>query len=204
MRCVCWIPDALDQFVFFIEDDRFNVQDNLLIVAPNADINFEINPEIVLNIAAFNEDNDDQVAAEIVIAVGDVDDPVESIQLEPMAASFTEGETGAVIGEIGVFDEDGGEYSFSVDDSRFEIAVDQATGVRRLQLLSDAALDFYNDDGRVITVTLDDPASENPITVQMTLSVINVDDPATGINFEGELLENSFGENCRYRFGCRS
>lgn len=170
-------------------DSRVQIEDNLLILAEPAVLNFEENPELRFVVQVIDlETNENVMQREIVIQLADANDPIKTVTGPGYGETF-EYTTGTVFGSVDVDDEDSGEtHLVHVNDGRFEVV----DGV--LKLRDDQALSYPDDDGLVLTVFVNDPAQAGAaVSDDVTISVYNVNDPPTAVNASGEVREQTLG-----------
>jgi hypothetical protein len=156
---------------FVIDDPRFRVVDDWIIVAPEAGLNFEHEPLILTNVVATSEDTGISVAQTLRIELTDKEEPIEDIL--PRSASVLENVAGELIAELMVVNQDSDTlFSLSVDDPRFEIVN------RNLRLRPGVSLDYEASPEVTILVTATDVlGGRQPLTVPFTLTVIDVAEP---------------------------
>lgn len=156
---------------FVIDDPRFRVVDDWIIVAPEAGLNYEDEFLILTNVIATNEDTGISVTQALRIEVTDKEDPIEDIL--PRSASVLENVAGELIAELMVVNQDSDAlFSLSVDDPRFEIVN------RSLRLRPGISLDYEASSEVTILITATDVlGSRQPLTVPFTLAVIDVLEP---------------------------
>ncbi|WP_218934750.1 dockerin type I domain-containing protein [Rosistilla ulvae] len=182
-------PSLQGNIVFAPLTHHVQINDNLLILADPALVNFEVAPEVRVLVQVLDLDLGEEVSqVEIVIPVSDADDPIRFLG-GPEYGDTDEHATGTSFGIVYVEDEDVGEqHTIEVEDSRFEIV----NGM--LKLRDDEALTYPDDDGLVVNYTVDDPApGGTQHTNQITITVFNLNDPPTALNVSGGLREKIYG-----------
>ena len=175
-------PDIGDVFDIFVEDQRFQFQNNLLILAPNVQLNFEDNPELRVAVRAVNKvDPNEVIEREVVIPLADADDPATDL-IGPAEPVVNENAPGAVIGRVTVVDEDvNQQHQIAVDDQRFEVVNGD------LKLVEGQSLNADEDDGTSIFLMLDS------LSTEVIISVANVNDPPDSLSLDGSIPELTFG-----------
>ncbi|MEM6472302.1 MAG: dockerin type I domain-containing protein [Planctomycetota bacterium] len=111
--------DGGDIVNFSVDDDRFVVIGNQLLLRPDQTLDYESENLVVMNVTAVDTTGTSQ-STELQLAVNDVAEPVASVGLT--GESVEELEYGAPVGTVLVDGLPVGDsYSVSVDDPRFEI-----------------------------------------------------------------------------------
>lgn len=154
--------------VIEIDDPRFRERDGDIIFI-GGNINHEHDPVIPLTITITDNDSGETIEETVAVMITDQNDPIEDIL--PHEAELTENNTGDVVSDLTIVDEDGGqEYTVKVDDDRFEIVL--VNGSHLLKLKDDVAADFEKDPVIVVNVTASDSGST--YTQAITITVIDV------------------------------
>jgi len=154
-------------FFFEIDDPRFIVVDDLIIVVEGAELDYEDQYFINANISVTNAQGT-TISSSFRVELSDQDDPIEDIQ--PRSASVFENVTGESLAELTVIDQDADQqFILTVDDDRFEIFI------RALRLKPGISLDYEVSPEVVVNVTATDAhGGGNSLTVPFTITVINV------------------------------
>ncbi|MEM6253803.1 MAG: S8 family serine peptidase, partial [Cyanobacteria bacterium P01_D01_bin.156] len=132
-----------------------------------------------LSIDVTLEDNiSDAITGTIDLTGIAVNDPPDNISLSN--SSVTENTPGDILGTLSATDVDSESFTFSVDDSRFEIVDNQ------LKLKDDENLDFEAEPQITLNITVEDdgtPAASR--TQELTFDVLNAEVPAdlSGLEF---------------------
>lgn len=171
-------PDLGDLFNFVIDDDRVILQNDLLILAPNVQLNFEQNPDLRVFVQAINRaDPNEVIEREVVIPLADEDDPTTDL-VGPADPQVNENEVGAVIGRVTVVDEDTNQqHNIEVSDPRFEVDGNQ------LKLRDDVTLNHEDDDNTRIFLRLDE------LSTEVIISVTDVNEPPQDLILQGSIPE---------------
>lgn len=122
-------------FTFAVTDDRFIVTGaGVLRLRPGTFLNHEVEPEVRLDLVSFRDGQLFRIQP-VVLSVRDLNEAPTDITLDKQAVP--ERSPGALIGPIGVVDEDVGDtHTFEFSDPRFEVVDGE------LRLRPDAELDF--------------------------------------------------------------
>ncbi len=163
--------DVDDTHTFTVDDDRFIVEESLLMLVPGVALDYEAEQTVTINVTA--TDGTDSLTEPIVIEVYDeVEQPIELALSNETVVELT---PGAEVGDVIV---DGNPlsdgYTASVDDARFEI--DGST----LKLVDDQSVDRAEQEEIELTISVQDKgglfasASET-----FVISVIEKSDPST-------------------------
>ena len=138
---------------FSVDDDRFEIDDeNKLRLKPDVSLDFETEPDIVINITA-NDGAGSSLTEEFTLTVFGIIEQPGTVELSN--ETVMELELGAVVGEVLI---DGGppdeRFNLSVDDGRFEIV--EAT----LKLRDDTFVEKATQDEIQLKITVTDPEDE--------------------------------------------
>lgn len=143
--------EDIQDHTYTVDDDRFEVIVSELWLKPDVELDYEAEPEIIVNITATEVGTGGTLTEPLIIKVLDTPEPVESISLSGL--TVVEFEHGAVVGEVSIngvpFPNN---YTATVDDARFEI--DGTT----LKLLDDQYVQRSNVDEIQLTITAQDSA----------------------------------------------
>ena len=113
--------DVRDVYEWSVSDNRFTVNSGELKLATGVSLDFESEPSIVLIVKAKDHLGEFAIEKSITIMVVDQNDEPTGIVIDG-SATIRENELGVAVGRVSVLDPDQGEqYSFSVNDSRFEV-----------------------------------------------------------------------------------
>ena len=150
---------------FTVSDPRFEVVAGQLKLKDGQSLDHEGEPEIDLKITASTPDGEIRVQS-FTITVGDVNEgPVD---LDLSAASVSENEAGAVIGDLSTVDPDAGDsHSYTVSDARFEVADGQ------LKLRDGVALDHEAGDVTLEITTTDAAGLSRTESFTITVGDVN-------------------------------
>ena len=167
------LDQDVEQFhTFEVDDTRFIVQESDLRLAPGVSLDYETEPEVIVNVTASEVDGDHTFTQAITITVRDRAEQVSGLQLD--GTTVMEQVAGAEVGSVSL----GGSpvdsrYNLVVDDLRFEVV--DAT----LQLRSDQ---FVNRDEAFeieLQLTAVDTFGElNDVTETFTIQVLENETPA--------------------------
>jgi VCBS repeat-containing protein len=110
-----------------------------------------------------------------VITVNNVNEAPTNIGLSN--ASVTENDVAAVIGSLTIIDVDNTQFSYTVDDDRFEVFNN------KLKLKSEISLNFEAENKIDLTITAtDDGSPSQSFTKDFTISVVDVNDTVVDVN----------------------
>ncbi len=113
-----------------VSDSRFSVQSGVIRLAAGKSLDFESEPSIELIVTAKDSRGEFVIEKSITIFVTDQDDEPTGIVINS-SATIRENEPGIGVGRVSVLDPDQGEvYSYSVNDSRFEVMSGGAVRLR--------------------------------------------------------------------------
>ncbi len=175
-------PDAFDTFQFQFNDPRFNLQGNLLVVAPGAQFNFEQEPRINFVVNVQQPGVAEPVQAQLEIEVGDA--PEMPTDIVVSGGSVTENVAGDAAATISVIDPDSSSnYIFSVvDDERFVFAGPV------LQLVDGLALNYEQESQVLVTVQVRDGNLPGVLEKQLTITVGQVNEAPKNIQLSSRAL----------------
>ncbi len=181
--------DVGEQIDIQVDHPWFDIHNGQLVLVEGAELDFENLPPHELTIIATHvihaEPPEDSyyelISTTVPIRIGDVNEPVLGVNLSS-SFSITENVPGpAWVGEVYVIDQDyTGEYSFEVDDDRFEVR----SG--RLQLKPEAVLDYETDHGMELKITVHDGPFQASDT--FAIDVLDVNEVITGIAFPARTI----------------
>lgn len=140
--------------VWNVNDPRFIVVNQALVVAPGAVFNYAEEPTITVQLRATHESSGEQVTSTIDFTVEDVVQPIQDIR--PDFASVDENRPGDLIAELSVLGDGSGEdFLFTVDDDRFRITF------RDLRLKPGIALDYETEPTVTVNITATNAAGDS-------------------------------------------
>jgi|GEM_PF-2753310 len=179
------VDDDHDTHDFMLSDDRFEVVNGVLqlrqgvaLDAGGGSVTLEVTATDALGASVTQ-------VFEITVLGDGANEAPRAIGLTN--TSVVENAAGAEVGQFVVDDTDDNTHSFTVGDDRFEVV----NGV--LQLRSGIALDFETEANITFDVTATDPSGES-VTQSFTITVINGNEPPSGITLEANtVLENTAG-----------
>lgn len=181
-----------DDYVITINDPRFDVDGENVVLVDGGELNFETEPTITITITVSNPDNpEDSEVYTSELTIDDSDDPLTDIL--PHTAEVAENSAGAEIATLTFVDEDvDQEYVLSVNDSRFEIVG------HLLKLVNTVSLDHEIEPTLTLTVTATTLDGAQSLSRDIVVTVTDVSDPITDIS----LSRNSLPEYASgYRVG---
>lgn len=167
------LDQDVEQFhTFEVDDDRFIIQESDLRLAPGVSLDYETEPEVIVNVTASEADGDNSFTQAITITVRDRAEPVAGLQLDN--TTVMEQVAGAEVGTVSL----GGSavdsrYNLLVDDLRFEFVGET------LQLRSDQFV--HRDDAFEIElqITAVDTFGElDDVSETFTIQVLENETPA--------------------------
>jgi len=164
-----------------VDDPRFIIENGHLILVEGVELDFETESEIQLQVTASDSLDSVPQTATLVLQVLDVNEPVIGIEMVNRF-DFYENAFGAVtIGQLSVIDEDyTGEYTFTVDDERFEVVDSE------LRVKPELVLDHETDDGMTVEVTVFDGPFQ--ASQEFVIEVLDVNEEPTAIGFAAETI----------------
>ena len=113
--------DANELYSWVLSDSRFEVVNGILRMTKGSTVDFETEPTIAIVLRGKDSSGQFEIEKTVTLTVTDQDDPPAGLNLTS-SGSLQEGEVGRPVGKVSVIDPDNGEvYSFSVNDSRFEV-----------------------------------------------------------------------------------
>ncbi|HBJ37806.1 MAG TPA: hypothetical protein DDZ51_24225 [Planctomycetaceae bacterium] len=156
--------------VLTVNDPRFVVVDNMIIVGQGAVLNFEASPLLSATLTASDSETGEVITATaFTVTLSDENDPITDVQ--PRSASVYENRPGEILAVLTIEDEDADEeYTFDVFDNRFEV-ID-----RTLKLREGISLDFEMHNQFVVTIAVADTRGGMPFLFDFTVFVLDVDD----------------------------
>lgn len=148
-----------------IDDPRFVIKNDQLLVAPGAAFDFETEPTVDITLTGSESNSSEVVSIPLRLTIGDVYESIKEIR--PDTASVKENVEGDLIAELSVVD-DGNEaaYEFTVDDDRFEVLF------RDLKLKAGVSLDYEAAPSVTIHVTAHSSNGQSK-TEPLVISVID-------------------------------
>jgi hypothetical protein len=112
-------PDVGDSHSFLVDDGRFEFDGNVLKLKPGVRLDFEVQPQVLINVTATDSEGLSKSQA-LTVAVTNVNEAPTDVRLS-RGKAFT-GIVGAWIAGVTVADPDVGDHhSFVINDSRFEV-----------------------------------------------------------------------------------
>ncbi|MEM8910683.1 MAG: dockerin type I domain-containing protein [Planctomycetota bacterium] len=160
-----------------VSDPRFAVVNGQLILA-EGDLNFEVDPFIYLTIYMEDEETEESTSADLLITVGDEDDPIMEIQ--PDTVTVIENITGHVTRLYAIDEDEIIPNEWSVDDSRFEIVNGE------LWLAEGETLDF--EEAAIVTVNVTAFSSEHSLTEEIQIIVDDEAEAPLSIDLSGRTV----------------
>ncbi|MCO8120954.1 dockerin type I domain-containing protein [Stieleria sp. TO1_6] len=172
-------PDVGDVYELSVSDSRFRIEDQTLVLV-NGGLNFEYEPEILLEISGFDRDANEYFGSDVVVYIEDENDPVT--ELWAVQRELFENDFGAYVATLDAFDEDFDQVvTFSVDDNRFQ------TEGNKLRLKEDIAIDYEAETLIVLNVTADDGAGSSKST-EVRIPVMDVPEQVGEITLSNETV----------------
>ncbi|WP_068131556.1 dockerin type I domain-containing protein [Roseimaritima ulvae] len=181
--------DAGEQIDIQVLDQRFLIENGQLVLADGVQLDFEGGVLEELTITAthtiLSEDPEEAyyetISTTVPLQIGDVNEPVLGVNVN-RPLHVTENSPGfGWLAELYAIDQDYvGDYTYEVDDERFEIADDQ------IRLKPDVALDHETDDGMEITITVHDGPFQ--ASDKFPVHVADLNEVITGIAFPANTI----------------
>ncbi|MEO1760404.1 MAG: cadherin domain-containing protein, partial [Cyanobacteria bacterium J06629_18] len=172
-------------FTYTVNDNRFEVVNSQLKLKDGESLDFESENSITLEITATDDGNPNQsFTSNFALAVTNVNEAPTEITLSN--SSVAENNTAAVIGDLTVTDVDSSNFTYTVNDNRFEVVNSQ------LKLKDGESLDFESENSINLEVTATDDGNPNQsFTKSLTIAVTNINEAPTDI----ALSNTSVAEN---------
>jgi VCBS repeat-containing protein len=141
-------------FTYTVNDNRFQVVNNQLKLKSGISLDFEIQNSINLEITTIDDGTPSQsFTKDFALTVVNANDAPTNITLSN--ASVEEGNTAAVIGDLTVNDIDSSNFTYMVNDNRFEVVNAQ------LKLKAGVSLDFESESNINLEITATDDGTLN-------------------------------------------
>ncbi|MGV3485320.1 MAG: dockerin type I domain-containing protein, partial [Planctomycetaceae bacterium] len=173
------------QIVLSVDDPRFKIVDQSVVVAAETQFDFETEPTVSFNVTATNTTTGESAVRTVEVSIGDVDELVVDIQ--PDSATIDENRVGELIAEVFVVDDgEGTQYDFAVDDERFEVLF------RDLRLKPGVSLDYEAEPTVTIHITATSATGATK-TEPVVITVRDIGEQASSI----ELTRNQVVELVR-------
>ncbi len=162
-------PDTQDDYAFFIFDSRFVVTGHQLRLADNVELDYEVEPEVMLAVAATDGVFEifDTVRIEVLPAT-DAPALASSIMLD--GQKLAELSAGANVGSVTVVNPKDGSYQFTISDARFEMRGN------RLKLRDDQQVNALVDSEIALTIDATGDSGDRA-SGTFVISVINIRSP---------------------------
>jgi VCBS repeat-containing protein len=180
-----------DAVTYAVSDERFEVVVSegvaTLKLKAGTSLNYEgeANHQVTISIVA--ADGSLTKSQSFVINVTDANDAPENVSLS--ANTVAENAAGAVVGTLAATDQDGNALTFTVDDTRFEVAV--TNGVASLKLKSGVSLDREAETDHQVTVNVTASDGSLSKTQGFVLNISDVNEQPTAVS----LSANTAAEN---------
>lgn len=158
-----------------INDPRFVVVNDMIIVGQGAVLDFESSPLISAILTVSDSGTGEEIiATAFTITLSDENDPITDVQ--PRMGSVYENRPGETIVILTVEDQDvDEEYTFDVFDDRFEVVN------RTLRLKDGVSLDYETQSEIVFNIIVADTRGGMPYSFEFVLTVLDVDDSSVSI-----------------------
>lgn len=159
-----------------VDDPRFVVVNNMILVGPNATLDYEESPFIIANLTASDSTTGEELTATVfTVTLSDENDPITDLQ--PRSASVQENAPGETIAELTIEDQDADEdYTITVFDERFEIVG------RTLKLKDGVSLDYEVQREVVLNIVAADTRGGTAYATEFVVTVIDVEEPIESIS----------------------
>jgi len=159
--------DAADQHVFTVDDGRFEVSNNQLILKAGQILNHEAESQVDLLLTA-TDLGGQSVDRLVTLQVGDVNEAPTGLSLS--SSSVSENALGVRVGRLSASDPDADEqFTYQLDDARFLIVGDE------LYLAEQQSFDYETTPGVIVEVTALDSGGLSRAQ-NFFLSVLNVNE----------------------------
>lgn len=161
--------------VFVVDDPRFEIVDNRIVVAQGAVLDYEDTPVIIATLTVSDSEIGSELTATVfTITLSDENDPITDIR--PREGSVSENDPGATIAVLSVIDQDvDEEYTFEVSDDRFEIVSST------LRLKDGISLDYEVEPEIVLNIVAADTRGGEPFSIEFIVTVLDVNEPIVSI-----------------------
>jgi Dockerin type I domain/Bacterial Ig domain len=113
------IDEDPSPYQFSVDDSRFEVKDGVLRLVEGVAVDFETEPEIIVNVTATELADGNSYTQSITISVQNVAEPTPELSLSN--DTVLELSRGAIVGTILVDNQPPSGFTFTVDDGRFEV-----------------------------------------------------------------------------------
>jgi Ca2+-binding RTX toxin-like protein len=173
-----------DTLTYSVDDTRFEVvldgSDYVLKLKAGETLDHETEDEVTVEMTVTDSKGETH-SEEITIAVADVNEVPTDIEVSPEEPSVDENADGATVATLVATDVDEDEtFTYSVDDSRFEVVVDEGAYV--LKLKEGETLDFETETSVDVEVTVEDSGGLT-YSETVTVTVNDVNEVPTDITF---------------------
>jgi len=179
-----------NNFTYGVNDNRFEVVNSQLKLKEGESLDFETQSSINLEITATDDGNPTQSFTEsFTLSVTNVNEAPSNITLS--SSSVAENDIAAVIGNLSVTDVDSNNFTYGVNDNRFEVVNSQ------LKLKEGESLDFETQSSINLEITAtDDGNPTQSFTQSFAITVTDVNDTKqlTQVNSEIDIF-NISGES---------
>lgn len=168
--------------MFELDDPRFGIVNPWVFVAPGAQFDYQLEPQIDVTVTATGpgEIEPPSVSATFTVEVSDSEASILDIQ--PRQADVPANSLGASVAELIVSHNISNPLVLEVDDARFEIVDDQ------LLLKPDVALDGPDGSQLLVHVQATDPQSGASMLVPFEVQVVDESEPETWIALSSQSL----------------
>jgi hypothetical protein len=175
-------PDLGDSHTLTVSDGRFEIVNNQLKLKPGEALDFEAASLVSVDITA-TDLGGLSFTLPFIITVINANEHPAAVLLS--AGNVLENTAGAVVGGVTVIDPDeGDDHTFSVSDSRFEVAFGQ------LQLKSGVALDYEASPTIALSITATDIGGLSR-QQSFLLNVVDINEAPTQINLSNLTVSES-------------
>lgn len=173
-----------DTLTYSVDDTRFEVvlegSDYVLKLKAGETLDHETEDEVTVEVTVTDSKGETH-SEEITIAVADVNEVPTDIEVSPEDPSVDENDAGANAATLVAVDPDADEdFSYTVDDARFEVVVDEGSYVLRLK--EGESLDFETEASVDVEVTVEDSGGLT-YSETVTVTVNDVNEVPTDITF---------------------
>lgn len=176
--------DQGSNYQFNTPDQRFQIRNGRIYLAPNAKLDFETEPTIQLEIIATEDAvSGYQISTTATLSIADVNEPPTAVRI--LSDSIPENFEGATVGQLQVDDPDSvNRFDYVLSDARFMVEDGY------LKLKPGVELDFEQANSINLSITVSDSSGQS-ITQPVTLNVADQNDPPTSIDIQSRPIEEA-------------
>ncbi len=177
--------DRGSRYSFEASDPRFEIRSGRIYLAAGAELDFESEKQIELEIFATEDAvSGYQISTTATLSITDVNEPPTAVRI--VDAYLPENSAGAVIGRVVVDDPEGAtNFEYTVSDERFMISAGY------LMLKPGIELDYEEESSISLSVTASDGSESAATEFPLSFTVADVNDPPTAISVQLTTIEEN-------------